>query len=390
MQVLIAADSFKDALPALEVCKALAQGVQEAGLPDAKVRLFPLADGGESLVEVLRYHLRGRLIHMEAADPLGRPVACQYLLSEDEHTAFIEMAQASGLQLLHIEERNPLNTSTFGTGQMIAHAMEQGARHILIGLGGSATNDCGMGMAAALGYLFTDENGNVLQASGRSLALVRHIAAENLHPLLRQCRFTGLCDVRNPLFGPQGAARVYGPQKGADADVVQQLDQGLRQFSLLAEPFRFAAFGGSGYSTPVSEFPGAGAAGGLGAGILYFLNGALKPGIETIMELTGFEAALATADLVLTGEGRLDAQTMQGKLIQGIAEMAFKYGVPVIALCGAIDASESAIHAFGLKAAFAIGRKPEPLETALRNTAENLRYSACQVMGVFHTGRLSN
>ncbi len=372
MKIVIAADSFKDALPAQQVCNAIADGIRKVQ-PNAELVIFPLTDGGEGLAEVFAHHLGGSVVHLNAYDPLGRDVTCQYILSANGEKAFIEMAQASGLQRLSEEERNPMLTSTYGTGQMIAHALNSGVRHILLGLGGSATNDAGMGMAAALGYEFHTAQGKELLPRGESLAAIERIEIGQVHPALAETRFEVLCDVKNPLHGPMGAAYVFGPQKGANAAMVERLDLGLQQFGTLLEKT---------FGQDFASAPGAGAAGGMGAACLAFLKGELYPGIDAVMNLTNFDAVLQGANLVFTGEGRLDSQTLSGKLVRGICGRATQFGVPTIALCGAIDADQAFLDLIGLKAAFAIGRKVQIFDDALASTAENLEFVAEQVMRV--------
>jgi glycerate kinase len=372
MKIVIAADSFKDALPAPQVCAAIADGVRKA-MPEAEIVIFPLTDGGDGLAEVFSHHLGGDAVQMQAYDPLGREIQCTYILSANGEKAFIEMAQASGLQRLSQEERNPMLTSSYGTGQMIAHALDSGVQHILLGLGGSATNDAGIGMAAALGFEFYTAQGKELLPRGESLLAIERIGIDHVHPGLAKTRFEALCDVKNPLFGHSGAAYVFGPQKGASAAMVERLDEGLQHFaSLLQQTF----------GQDFASAPGAGAAGGLGAGCLAFLKAQLFPGIEAVMNLTNFDAALEGADLIITGEGRLDGQTLGGKLIRGICTRATQQGIPTIALCGTIDADQPFIDLIGLKAAFAIGRKLQIFDDALASTEENLRFTAEQVMKV--------
>lgn len=370
MKIIIAADSFKDALPAQQVCAAIADGVRKVQ-SNAEIVIFPLSDGGEGLAEVFAFHLGGSTVKMNAYDPLGRDVECSYILSANGEKAFIEMAQASGLQRLSEEERNPMLTSSYGTGQMIAHALDSGVRHVLLGLGGSATNDAGMGMAAALGFEFFTAQGKELLPRGESLAAIERIETSNVHLALTETRFDVLCDVKNPLHGPMGAAYVFGPQKGANAAMVERLDLGLQQFgALLAKTF----------GQDFASISGAGAAGGMGAACLAFLKGHLYPGIDAVMNLTNFDAALQGADLVFTGEGRLDSQTLSGKLVRGIATRAQQAGIPTIALCGAVDADSNFLDLIGLKAAFAIGRKIQIFDDAIASTAENLKFTAEQVM----------
>jgi len=377
MTVLIAADSFKDALPAIEVCNALQRGVRRAG-NDLQVVIFPLADGGEGTAEILTFHSNGRTIELEVMDPLFRPTRATYGLSPDGAYAYIDMAQASGLQLLAGGERDPYRTSSYGTGQLILDATRRGARHLLLGIGGSATNDAGMGMATALGYRFLDKAGRELPPSGQSLAKVSRIDDQSLQFDIRQLDVRVLCDVDNPLFGPRGAAHVYAPQKGADRAMVGQLDEGLRHFAVILQEHTGRA---------LAEEPGAGAAGGMGAGAMAFLGAALRPGIETIIEHTGFLQILEAADLLLTGEGRLDAQTLHGKLIHGLCRRAAQHELPVIAFCGSLAASPDQLEAIGLSAAFSILDRPMQLEEALQATEQLLERAAYNAMSTFIAGR---
>ncbi|MCB0559710.1 MAG: glycerate kinase [Lewinellaceae bacterium] len=372
MKILIACDSFKDALPALEVCQAIGRGLQRA-LPQVEAIIFPMADGGEGTAGILTFHSKGQRIEKEVNDPLFRPVRASYGLSGDGKTAFIEMAAASGLPLLKQEERTALRSTTFGTGELILDAVHRGASRILLGIGGSATNDAGMGMAAALGYRFFTEDGERLAATGENLSRVSTIDRSHLKIDLDEVEVEALCDVDNPLFGEKGAAQVYAPQKGANAEAVATLDDGLRHFAQVLEHK---------YGQDFASIPGAGAAGGLGAGAMAFLNGRLRPGIEAVMDYIHFDAQLEEVQFVLTGEGKVDRQTLYGKLIYGITQRAKAKGVPVIALCGALLASPEDIDAIGLKAAFSIQNRPISLEEALKETADSLERAA------FHIGRM--
>lgn len=376
MTILIATDSFKDALSAEAVCRAIASGLQLAA-PEVEAIPFPLADGGEGTAEILTLHSGGRLIDCAVQDPLGRLVKARYGLSADGRTAFIDMAQASGLPLLAHQERQPLRTTTFGTGELILDAIRRGADHILLGIGGSATNDAGMGMATALGYRFYDNSNQLLAGNGRNLQQVARIEDSNLFFDPKKVQVEVLCDVDNPLFGPRGAACVYAPQKGASPEEVEQLDQGLQQFAVVLNKH---------FSKDFSSVPGAGAAGGLGAGAMAFLGAQLRPGIETVIAQTGFEHQLQRANLVITGEGKLDGQTLHGKLIYGICRYAQKHGVPVIAMCGALDASPQQLIEAGLTAAFSITSKPQSLEKAIENTARNLEQTAFNILRVIVNG----
>ena len=356
MNILVACDSFKDALPADAVCAAIARGLKRSHA-DAHVTEMPLSDGGEGLLDVLGRALDLNWIEMRVADPLGRRVLGRYGLSADGKTAVVEMAQASGLQLLTLDERDPRKTSTFGTGELLADAKARGARHILLAIGGSATNDAGLGTAAALGWRFLDASGKDVPPDGGHM---RDIARLVPAPAPFD-RVDVLCDVTNPLYGPSGAAWIYGRQKGGSDAVLAELDDGLKHVADVVK----AELG-----RDVAEMPGAGAAGGLGYGAVAFLGAELRRGIEIVLDITGFDAAAAKADLIITGEGHLDGQSAQGKLIQGLCGRA---GItPVIALCGKLSATPEQIKMIGLKAAYSINKQERPLAEMLADTAINL------------------
>jgi glycerate kinase len=365
MHVLIACDSFKDALDADRVCQAVARGLARAH-PGIGVTEMPLSDGGEGVLDILRKALALKTVTLEADDPLGRPARASYGISADGGTALVEMATASGLQLLSQAERDPLRTSTFGTGQLLADARARGARTALLAIGGSATNDAGIGMAAALGWQFLDSGGNAVKPEGGNLQQIARIVPPPQKPF---GKVEVLCDVTNPLYGPNGAAWIYGPQKGGNTESLTHLDQGLRHIAALVE----RELGRHG----LAQVPGAGAAGGLGFGGMAFLDATLKRGIEMVMDLVGFDTAVRQADLVITGEGHIDGQSLQGKLIQGVCGRAG--GKPVIALCGKLSASPAEIAAVGLKAAYSINPEPRPLAEMLAATAENLERTAASL-----------
>lgn len=358
MNLLIACDSFKDSLPAVAVCQALERGIKRAH-PTCQTQLFPMADGGEGTARIMTYHTQGQWIELEVQGPLAATVKAGYGLSSDGTKAYIDMAEASGLQLVPRPLRNPLKTSTYGTGQLIQNAIEQGVEKIFLGIGGSATNDGGVGMAKALGYRFLDANGQDLPGNGEDLLQINEI----ISPSRSFPTIEVLCDVNNPLYGPNGAAAIYGPQKGATPEIVEQLDLGLQHLASKVE---------SRLQRQLDEVPGAGAAGGMGYGAMAFLNGSLISGIEAIMNEASFNEALAGTDLVITGEGKIDDQTLQGKLINGICQRAKKFNRPVIAVCGALLASSEVIQNIGLQAAFSIQRYPLTLAEALALTEENL------------------
>lgn len=369
MQILVAADSFKDALAAPGVCEAIARGLRAAG---HEAVLFPLADGGEGTAAILSHHAGGTLEVVTVLDPLLRPITARYGRSADGQTAYIEMAAAAGLPLLTPAERDPLLTSTYGVGELILAARRAGARHILLAIGGSATNDAGLGMAAALGYRFyTADGGWVDQPIGQDLLRIQHIDDRFVALNPTEVTVEVLCDVTNPLCGPNGAAYQYAPQKGADGITVTALDTGLAHIGDLLERH---------FMISVRDVPGAGAAGGLGAGALAFLGGRLVPGAETILRHTGFAEAVARADLIITGEGRLDGQTLSGKLIHAVAKAAA--GKPVIALCGSVELLPEDYDRLGLLAAFSIAPGARSLTAALAATAEDLERTA------FSVGRL--
>ena len=364
MNILVACDSFKDALPADAVCAAIARGLKQ-NHPNATVTEMPLSDGGEGLLDVLGRALDLKWIDKQVSDPLGRPVTGRYGLSADGNTAVVEMARASGLQLLTMDERDPRKTSTFGTGELLADAKAHGARHVLLAIGGSATNDAGIGAAAALGWRFLDASGKEVTADGGHMKdIVRLVPAAAPFEKIEV-----LCDVTNPLFGPKGAAWIYGRQKGGSDPVLAELDDGLKHVASVVK----AEFG-----RDVADIPGAGAAGGLGYGAVAFLGAQLRRGIEIVLDITGFDEAAAKADLIITGEGHLDGQSAQGKLIQGLCGRAGK--TPVIALCGKLSATPQQIRTIGLKAAYSINRHQRPLAEMLAHTSINLEKTASELI----------
>lgn len=362
MKILVACDSFKDALPSDAVCRAIAKGLRRSH-PHATIIEMPLSDGGEGLLDVLRTALNLSFVELSVSDPLGRPIKSRYGLSP-EGVAVVEMADASGLQLLARDERNPLKTSTFGTGQQLADAWARGAKHAIMAIGGSATNDAGIGAAAALGWRFLDGNGNDVPLNGGHLKdIVRLVPAP---PPFQKMEV--LCDVTNPLHGPNGAAFVYGRQKGGSETMLAELDDGLAHIAQIVK---------TQLGRDVADMPGAGAAGGLGYGAVAFLGARLRRGIEVVLDLTWFDTAAAEADLIITGEGHIDGQSAHGKLIQGLCQRA--KGKPVIALCGKLSATPEQIRTIGLKAAYSINREEKPLAEMLAETALNLEETAAKL-----------
>lgn len=352
MRIVIAPDSFKGSLSAVDAASAMAEGVA-AAMPQAVLELKPIADGGEGFVRALLTASGGEARMSEVRGPLGDTVSATWGVLGDAKTAVIEMAAASGLLLLTEDRRNPTLTSTFGTGELIRHALDAGYRKIIIGIGGSATNDGGTGMAKALGAKFLDGTGRELPCGGLALRGLATIDVSTLDPRLRECTVIAACDVNNPLVGPQGASAVYGPQKGASPDMVLSLDSALSNYAAIIKEQ---------LGISVSDTPGAGAAGGLGAGLMVFVQATLTPGFAVVAEAVGLENAIATADLVLTGEGSVDGQSAQGKAVFGVTTLAAKYNKPVVALGGAVLPGASALYAHGMTAALSI--TPGPLSLA--------------------------
>jgi glycerate kinase len=378
MRILVAADSFKDALPASAVCAAIAAGLKQRD-SEISVTEFPLADGGEGTCAILAHHLNLDILSVETVDALDRPIRAQLGLSRDKSVAVIELAQASGLQLLCEKERNPLHTSTTGTGRLIAAAINYGAQKIVLSIGGSATNDAGIGIAAALGWRFVDQQDRDVTPIGGKLLDVRRIVP----PATRSAiPVNVLCDVSNPLFGVAGAAHVFAKQKGASDADIDVLDAGLRHIAALVQEVK-KAYDLSGVSP---EAAGGGAAGGVGYGAMVFLNATLHRGIDYLLDITHFDTALKSADLVITGEGKLDTQTLSGKVIRGVCQRAERQGVPVVALCGQLSVSDAELHSIGLRAAYCINDTGS-MANALPRTAERLTYTAARIL--LHSGRVA-
>ena len=322
-KVVVASDSFKGCLTSIQVADAVEKGIH-VHWPDCQVMKLAVADGGEGTIEALLTTMGGRNVKVKVQDPLGRPIEAEYAILKDG-TAVIEMSKASGLTLLHLSERNPLHTSTYGTGQLIADALHKGCRKFLIGIGGSATNDAGTGMLEALGYRFLDAKGNVLKGVGLSLETIMTIDTSAAIPELKSAEFIVACDVDSPFHGLKGAAHVYAPQKGASPEMVDFLDNGLKHFADIIK-------GTTGKD--ISEMPGTGAVGGLGGAFKAFLNAGLRKGAEMVLDAIGFDDIIMDADLVITGEGKIDDQTLTGKLPYAVAQRAGAAGIPVLAICG--------------------------------------------------------
>lgn len=377
MKIVIAPDSFKESLSALDVAREIKAGFSEV-FPDADYVLVPVADGGEGTVEALVAATGGEVVTLRATGPLGEPVEAFYGLTGDGATAVIEMAAASGLELVPPDRRDPLKTTTFGVGEMIRAALDRGARHLIVGVGGSATNDGGAGMAQALGIRLLDAAGRDLPPGGGALGDLVRIDLSGLDPRIAGCRIEVACDVDNPLVGPNGASAIFGPQKGATAETIAHLDAGLANLAAkLAEE--------TGLS--VADLPGGGAAGGLAAGLHAFLGAELRPGAEIVMNAVGLDAAVADADLVLTGEGRIDHQTIHGKTPIGVAAVAKRRGRPVVAIAGSLGKDAHVVHAHGIDAVFSVLSRPCTVAEALAGAAENVRVTARNVAATWRLGQ---
>jgi glycerate 2-kinase len=357
MKIVIAPDSFKESLSALEVANAVEKGFREV-FPEAEYVKVPMADGGEGTVQSLVDATGGRIIETEVTGPLGERVSAFFGMLGDGKTAVIEMAAASGLHLVPRDKRNPLVTTTRGTGELILAALDEGADHIIIGIGGSATNDGGAGMVQALGGRLLDHRGQEIGPGGGSLSELADIDLSGLDARLRHVKIEVACDVDNPLTGPKGASAIFGPQKGASPEMVAVLDQNLQHYAAVIERV---------LGKQVKDIPGAGAAGGLGAGLLAFLNAELKRGVDIVLETVKFSEQIQGAALVITGEGRIDGQTIFGKTPVGVAKVAKRYHIPVIALAGSVSDDSDVVLNHGIDALYSIVPGIISLEKAIEN-----------------------
>lgn len=364
---IVISDSFKGTLSTLDIC-AIAREVFPAHFPDCELVTLPVADGGEGTVACFLEALQAQPVTVSISGPFGEPIQAVY--ARKNSLAVIEMASAAGLPLAG-ERRDPETATTYGVGQLIRHAVEQGCTDILLGLGGSATNDGGCGCAAALGTCFFDAAGNSFVPVGGTLADIAHIDVRERCRLLENVRVTVMCDVENPLFGPNGAAWVFGPQKGADDSIAARLDDGLRHLD--------AAFQQD-LGLHLADLPGAGAAGGMGAGSIAFLGGTLRSGIEAVLDAVDFDRRLDGTDLVITGEGRIDAQSVQGKVISGIARRTAPRNIPLVAIVGGIGPGAEAAYRLGLTAMFSINRAAESFTESAPRSAENYRRTLADLL----------
>ena len=378
MHVVVAPDSYKGCLSALEVAAAMEQGILRV-FPEASVDKIPIADGGEGTVAALVAATEGTVFYNTVAGPLGEPVKAEWGMFGDGKTAVIEMAAASGLPLLLPDKRDVLNACTWGTGELVRTALDKGAKRIIIGIGGSATNDGGMGFVRALGATFRNASGSDLPPGGAALKFLDKIDLLGLDPRLAETEILVACDVDNPLCGPRGASAVFGPQKGADPEKVAQLDAALGHYANVAAKATNRPH--------VAEKAGAGAAGGLGAALLYFTNAELMPGVSLVLNATNFDLRVREADIVFTGEGRTDFQTVFGKAPVGVAGAAKKYGKPVVCLSGGLGNGANDVYDHGIDVLSSIAPGPMSLEECLENGATLLADAAERICRALRAGK---
>ncbi|MCL0099774.1 glycerate kinase [Dehalococcoidia bacterium] len=376
MKIVIAPDSYKGSIYAPEAARAMRVGVLRV-LPDAEVVLVPVADGGDGTLEALVATSSGESKTAEVTGPMGEQVRASWGALGDKRTAVIEMARTSGLALVPTDKRDPLVATTFGLGEMIEQALESGYRSFILGIGGSATNDAGSGMAQALGIRLLDRNGADLPFGGGALSELSRIDMKGIDPRVSESEFSVACDVNNPLTGPEGAAAVYGPQKGATSAVVGRLDEALAHFAKVVR---------RDIGPDINDIPGSGAAGGLGGGMIAFLGGHLRPGGDIVLEAVNFDQYLNGANLVITGEGQLDFQTVYSKAPIGVAQRAKQKGIPVIAVVGSLGDRFTDVHEHGINAASSIVPAPMTLETASENAFDLIASATEQAIRMLHTG----
>jgi glycerate kinase len=376
MKIVIAPDSFKGCLNALNAALAMRRGVQRV-YPDCAIDMIPMADGGEGTVDAILCAVRGERIKIKVTDPLGRLIEAVYALIDEGETALIEMAAASGLTLLSNQERNPRITSTQGTGLLIRDALDHGVKKILLGIGGSATNDGGAGLAVALGVKLLDAQGNELPQGGAALVRLDNIDMSGLDPRLAKVKIEVACDVQNPLCGPEGASVVYGPQKGANPEDIRVMDTALQNFGEVLSRVAGAN---------LLELAGGGAAGGLGTGVVGFLGAKLRPGSQMVLEVANADDKIKHADLVLTGEGRTDFQTAYGKVPVGVSALAQKYSVPVFVISGSVEGSPDFLAGVGVASCFSVAEGPATLDEAFQKAEEQLERAVWRILTVWKLG----
>lgn len=380
-KIVLAFDSFKGSVNSTDIAQTVSNTIHQV-FPCCNVVSFPIADGGEGTTAAICSGLSVEEITCQSHDPLMNPIGVSYAITKDGKVAILEMASSSGLPLIKIEDRNPMLTSTYGIGEIIKDALHRGCRKFIMGIGGSATNDAGIGMLAALGFRFLDKEGKELNPCGGNLERIDRIDESVVDPLLKETSFMIACDVNNPFSGKDGAAFIYAPQKGASPEMVEKLDAGLKHYSQVIKRQK---------NVDIENIPGAGAAGGMGGGLLPFFNAELKSGIETILDILHFEEALQDADLVLTGEGKLDEQTAMGKALGGILKAASKKDVPVIAIGGGVEAVDK-LNEMGFTAVLSIQQQPISLELAMQKeiALRNIETTVSQLMRIIKQYRYHN
>ena len=376
MKVVIAPQSFKGSISALDAARAMEEGVLRV-VPDAETVLVPVADGGDGTLDTLVDAMGGEVRSATVTGPVGKPVTAEWGALGDGRTAVIEMARTSGLALLSLAERDPLHATTYGLGEVVREALDAGFRRFIVGIGGSATNDGGAGMAQALGVRLLDEAGRDLPPGGAALAGLRSIDMSGLDERATGARFSVACDVSNPLTGPEGASAVYGPQKGATPGMVEQLDAALKNFAGVVE---------RDIGTSIDAVPGSGASGGLGGGMMAFLGGSLQAGVDIVLDHVGLDDRLEGADLVLTGEGRIDFQTVYNKAPIGVARRAKRKGIPVIAVCGSLGKGYEDVHAEGIDVVVSIVSAPMTLDEASARASELIADTVAEAMRSMKVG----
>ncbi|WP_147199601.1 glycerate kinase [Pantoea sp. MBD-2R] len=377
MKIVIAPDSYKESLTAQQVATQIEQGFSEI-FPEAQYVKLPVADGGEGTVEAMVAATKGKIIRLNVTGPLGEEVEAFYGLSGDDSCAYIEMAAASGLELVPASRRDPLITTSLGTGELIRNALDRGVEHFIIGIGGSATNDGGAGMVQVLGAKLLDKQGKQIGFGGGRLAELDSIDLSEFDSRIKNCRFEVACDVTNPLLGEEGASAVFGPQKGATPELVRQLDKALEHYARIIQ---------RDLDIDVLSIPGGGAAGGMGAALHAFCQAELRRGIEIVTEALGLDELVKDATLVITGEGRIDSQTIHGKVPIGVAKVAKRYNKPVIGIAGSLTADVAVVHQHGLDAVFSVIYSICTLEDALENAAENVRMTARNIAASLAIGQ---
>jgi glycerate 2-kinase len=376
MRILIAPQSLKGSLTAAEAGSAIAQGVRTI-YPMAEIEVVPVADGGEGTVQALVDASNGKIIQKMVPGPLGEPVPAFFGLMGDGSTAVIEMAACAGLPLVPLEKRDPRITTTYGVGELIMAALNYGSRHFIIGIGGSATNDGGAGMAQALGARLLNVQGTEITHGGAALATLTHISTSSMDPRLQKCTVEVACDVTNPLCGPMGASAVYGPQKGATPEMVEELDMALAHYAQIIE---------KDLGMSVRDIPGAGAAGGLGAGLIAFLHATLRPGAQIVFEAVDLEERIRTADLVITAEGQIDSQTAYGKSVGAVAEIAKRYDLPVLAFAGSLGDNYRVVYELGVDALEVLPSGPMTLAYAMENASHLISDAAERACRLIQVG----